>query len=185
MNAAGMTPQQQQQQQQHHHQQQQQQQQQMMQRMQQAQHSQGGMGTPTNPQRQFSGHQATPNPAQQSQYGTPQHAQGTPQHQTPTPAPPSANSVTTPQTPTFPPTGHGLSANGNSTPVSPGTQAKDSERLALLLDINTELLYEAMHLKHSLEEIRRQAAGAVNGNTVDQQKERRDEEEAFQQDFAQ
>lgn len=55
----------------------------------------------------------------------------------------------------------------------------------MLLDINSELLYEAMHLKHSLEEIRREAAGTANGNTPDQQKERKDEEEAFQQDFAQ
>lgn len=75
--------------------------------------------------------------------------------------------------------------NGNSTPVSPGTQARDSERLGMLLDINSELLYEAMHLKHTLEEIRREAAGTANGNSPDQQKERKEEEEAFQQDFAQ
>lgn len=75
--------------------------------------------------------------------------------------------------------------NGNSTPVSPGTQAKDSERLGLLLEINSELLYEAMFLKHSVEEIRKEAAAAANSNAPDQVKEKREEEETFQQDFAQ
>lgn len=167
-NAAGMNPQQQQ----------------MMQRMQQAQQAQqnaGGMGTP-NQQRHFSGPQGTPNPGQQSQFGTPQNSQGTPQNQTPTPAPQSATSVTTPQTPTFPPPGQGAVANSNSTPASPGTQARDQERLSLLLDINMDLLYEVLHLKHNLDEIKREAAAAT---TPEQQKEKREEEAAFNQDYVQ
>lgn len=75
--------------------------------------------------------------------------------------------------------------NGNFTPVSPGTQARDSERLGLLLEINSELLYEAMHLKHSVEEIRREAAAVANSSTPEQQKARKDEEDGFSQDFAQ
>lgn len=165
---AGMTPQQQQQQM-------------MMQRMQQAQQGQGGMGTPTH-QRQFSAPQGTPNPGPQSQFGTPQNPQGTPQNQTPTPAPPSATSVTTPQTPTFPPPGQGPSINGNSTPASPGTQARDQERLSLLLDINMDLLYEVVHLKYTLDEIKREATMAT---TPEQQKEKREEEAAFNQDYVQ
>lgn len=165
---AGMTPQQQQQQM-------------MMQRMQQAQQTQGGMGTPTH-QRQFSAPQGTPNPGQQSQFGTPQNPQAAPQNQTPTPAPPSATSVTTPQTPTFPQPGQGPSINGNSTPASPGTQARDQERLSLLLDINMDLLYEVVHLKHTLDELKREATMAT---TPELQKEKREEEAAFNQDYVQ
>lgn len=177
MNAAGMSPQQQQQQM-------------MMQRMHQAQQNQAGMGTPAQ-QRQFSGSQGTPNPGQQSQFGTPPNpSTGTPQpHHTPTPtpttttAPQSANSVTTPQTPTFPLLGQGPSANGNSAPASPGAQAKDQERFSLLLDINTELLYEAMFLKHAMAEIRKELLGA--SNKAAEQEELRKEEQSFGQDFVQ
>lgn len=174
-NAAGMNPQQQQ----------------MMQRMQQAQQAQhaqhaqqnqGGMGTP-HQHRQFSGPQVAPNAGQQSQFGTPQNPQGTPQsQQTPTPAPQSATSVTTPQTPTFPPPGQGAAANSNSTPASPGTQARDQERLSLLLDINMDLLYEALHLKHNLDETKREASMAT---TPEQQREKREEEASFNQDYVQ
>lgn len=72
--------------------------------------------------------------------------------------------------------------NGNSTPASPGTQAKDQERFSLLLDINTELLYEAMFLKHELSEIKKEIA---NGMPPEQQEEKRKEEAAFNQDFTQ
>lgn len=170
----GMTPQQQQQQQQM-----------MMHRMQQqAQQNHAGMGTPTHQQRQFSGSQGTPNPGQQSQFGTPQiSSAGTPQpHQTPIPAPQSANSVTTPQTPTFPVLGQGPTANGNSAPASPGAQSKDQERFTLLLDLNTELLYEAMFLRHGLGEIRKDQQ---NSSSPEQLEEVKKEEQLFNQDFAQ
>lgn len=164
---------------------QQQQQQMMMHRMQQqAQHNQASMGTPTHQQRQFSGSQGTPNPGHQSQFGTPQiPSAGTPQsHQTPTPGPQSANSVTTPQTPTFPLLGQGPVANGSSAPASPGTQAKDQERFGLLLDLNTELLYEAMFLKHGLAETRKEQQ---NSSSPEQLEEVKKEEQLFSQDFTQ
>lgn len=72
--------------------------------------------------------------------------------------------------------------NGNSTPASPGTQAKDQERFSLLLDINTELLYEAMFLKHELSEIKKELA---NSTSPEQQEEKKKEEAAFNQDFTQ
>ncbi|PSR82359.1 hypothetical protein BD289DRAFT_437538 [Coniella lustricola] len=180
------TPQQQQHPQhpQHHHQQQQQHQHQlMMQRMHQAQQNQASMGTP-NPQRQFSTPQGTPNPMQPQggHYGAPQGHPGPPQLQTPAPAPPSAHSVTTPQTPTFPSTGQSMAMNGSSTPISPGTQARDQERMSLLLEINTELLFEVIHLKQSLEEIRKELASGQNPN---QQKEAKEEEESLEQDYNQ
>ncbi|KAJ0114513.1 hypothetical protein J7T55_004756 [Diaporthe amygdali] len=164
------------------------QQQQLIQRMQQQQQQQsqqasGGMGTPT-PPRQFPGSQGTPNPtvpAQQGQFGTPSNPQAAAQSQTPTQAPPSANSVTTPQTPTFPMTGQGA-VNGNSTPLSPNSQAKGQERISLLLEINQELLFEAINLRHNLEEVKREAASSA---APEQQKERKEEEEAFAHDWAQ
>ena len=169
MGAAGMNPQQQ-----------------MMQRMQQAQQNSAGMNTPT-PPRQFSGSQGTPNPAlssQQGQFGTPSNPQGqpAPQNHTPTQAPPSATSVSTPQTPTFPATGQAPVVNGNSTPLSPTSQAKGQERISLLLEINQELLYEAVHLKNSMDELKREQATIT---APEQQKERKEEEEAFSHDWAQ
>ncbi|KUI63756.1 hypothetical protein VM1G_10548 [Cytospora mali] len=170
MSAAGMTPQQQ-----------------MMQRMQQAQQNAAGLGTPT-PPRQFSGSQGTPNPAlssQQGHFGTPanpQNPHAAPQNQTPTQAPQSATSISTPQTPTFPSAAQGPVVNGNSTPLSPASQAKGQERISLLLEINQELLYEAVHLKHSMDELKKEQP---NLTAPEQQKERREEEEAFAHDWAQ
>lgn len=163
-------------------------QQQLIQRMQQQQQQQpqqapGGMGTPT-PPRQFPGSQGTPNPtvpAQQGQFGTPSNPQAATQSQTPNQAPPSANSVTTPQTPTFPMTGQGA-VNGNATPLSPSSQAKGQERISLLLEINQELLFEAINLRHNIEEVKREL---TNSTGPEQQKEKKEEEEAFAHDWAQ
>lgn len=158
-------------------------QQQLIQRMQQPQQGPGGMGTPT-PPRQFPSSQGTPNPTvptQQGHFGTPSNSQAAAQSQTPTQAPPSANSVTTPQTPTFPMTGHGA-VNGNATPLSPSSQAKGQERISLLLEINQELLFEAINLRHNLEEVKREAGGFTG---PEQQKETKEEEEAFAHDWAQ
>ncbi|KAK7721027.1 hypothetical protein SLS64_001321 [Diaporthe eres] len=161
-------------------------QQQLIQRMQQQQSQQapGGMGTPT-PPRQFPGSQGTPNPTvpaqQQGQFGTPSNSQAAAQSQTPTQAPPSANSVTTPQTPTFPMSGQGA-VNGHSTPLSPNSQAKGQERISLLLEINQELLFEAINLRHNIEEVKREATSSTG---PEQQKEKKEEEEAFAHDWAQ
>lgn len=161
-------------------------QQQLIQRMQQQQSQQapGGMGTPT-PPRQFPGSQGTPNPTvpaqQQGQFGTPSNSQAAVQSQTPTQAPPSANSVTTPQTPTFPMSGQGA-VNGHSTPLSPNSQAKGQERISLLLEINQELLFEAINLRHNIEEVKREATSSTG---PEQQKEKKEEEEAFAHDWAQ
>ncbi|KAK7748619.1 hypothetical protein SLS53_000640 [Cytospora paraplurivora] len=86
-------------------------------------------------------------------------------------APQSATSIATPQTPTFPPTGQGPVVNGNATPLSPTSQARGQERISLLLEINQELLYEAVHLKHSLDEIENE-----KGQTPEQQ--RKEEKDA-------
>lgn len=47
-----------------------------------------------------------------------------------------------------------------------------------------DLLYEALHLKHTLDEIKKEAANSAR-MTPEQQKERKEEESAFSQDYAQ
>jgi hypothetical protein len=160
-------------------------QQQLIQRMQQQQPQQGpgGMGTPT-PPRQFPGSQGTPNPtvpAHQGHFGIPSNSQAAAQIQISTQAPPSANSVTTPQTPTFPMTGQGA-VNGYATPLSPSSQAKGQERISLLLEINAELLFEAINLRYNIEEVKREAMSSTG---PEQYKEKKEEEEAFAHDWAQ
>jgi len=141
----------------------------MMQRMLPAQQNPGGMPASAG-QRQFNPPQGTPNssmPPQQQQFSTPQ-SQGTPQSQTPTTTqhPPASASAATPQTPTFPtdqgqPQANGASAG--STPQSPATESRDKERMAVLLEINQELLYESIQLVNSRNELKKEQA-AVESN---------------------
>lgn len=70
--------------------------------------------------------------------------------------------------------------NGNSTPLSPVSQARGQERISLLLEINQELLYEAVHLKHSMDEAKREKMSSTN---PEQQKEKLEEEETISHDW--
>ncbi|KAK3687349.1 hypothetical protein B0T22DRAFT_126364 [Podospora appendiculata] len=136
----------------------------MMQRMHPSQQNPAGMSV-TTPQRHFNPGQGTPNnsiPSQQVQYAPQPH--GTPQSQTPTSAQPPTASVATPQTPTFPSTGQSVQTNGSSgvsTPQSPGTESREKERFALLLDINQELLYETIMICNSRAELKKEQAAAA------------------------
>ena len=128
-------------------------QQQIMQRMHPSQQNPSGMNAAA--QRGFNPAQGTPNnamPGQQGQFPTPQS-------QTPTSAQAPNASVTTPQTPTFPNTGHQMQANGTAgagTPLSPGNPSRDKERFGVLLDINQELLYESIQLQNTRNELKRE-----------------------------
>ncbi|AEO60665.1 hypothetical protein MYCTH_74772 [Thermothelomyces thermophilus ATCC 42464] len=147
----------------------------MMQRMMPAQQNPAGISVST-PQRQFSQSQGTPTstmPPQQQQFSTPQ-TQGTPQNQTPTTAHPPPGSLATPQTPTFPADQGQPQVNGTSsgsTPQSPATDSRDRERMAVLLEINQELLYESIQLVNSRNELKKEQAAAqasgVKNNDVD------------------
>ncbi|KAI1497311.1 hypothetical protein F5X99DRAFT_26827 [Biscogniauxia marginata] len=206
--------QQQQQQQQHHHQQQQQQQQQQQHHQHQHQHQHqnaNGMSTPTH--RNFQGQpaQSTPTPnssqhSQQSQFSTPQNAQGTqqgqnsnhaqqhPQHLQQHPPPQQSvtpsNSVQTPQTPTFPASAQGSATNGtssNPTPLSPGADPRDKERVVVILEINNELLLEAMQIQQTQLSIKseREKPNGVDGTVNESDKKPTEEEELLQQDYNQ
>ncbi|KAM5377818.1 hypothetical protein ACJA88_006499 [Fusarium oxysporum] len=161
------------------------------------------------PQRPPSAAQGTPNnalPSQQGQFPTPQPP---PQSQTPTnqqsqqpqsqqqqqtqQAPtqaqgqqqqqqPVSAGLSTSQTPTFS-SNQGSAVNGTLTaaPLSPGTESRDKERFALLLDINHELLYESIQIQATQQELKKESAAA--GNPAD--KKPTDEETQLQQDYLQ
>ncbi|KAL5612575.1 hypothetical protein BROUX41_004330 [Berkeleyomyces rouxiae] len=112
------------------------------------------MGTPQRPVSVAS--QGTPTPMQKSQFAAPPtQPQATMQPPT---TQPNAN-ITTPQTPTFPsfagPTPAGQPA---ASPVShsPRSEALQKERFSVLLDINQELLYEAIQLQYTLAEAKKE-----------------------------
>ncbi|KAH9909126.1 hypothetical protein F4778DRAFT_214448 [Xylariomycetidae sp. FL2044] len=178
--------------------QQQQQQQQMMQRMHQGQPNAGGMPTPT-PQRSFPNQpQGTPTPthaqpSQQPQFPMPQNTHGTPQSLTPIngqPQPPqtqsSNNNIQTPQTPTFPTLAHGsLTNGGSSAPLSPGADLRDKERVGIILQINTELLFEAIQLQATQQAMAKERTSPTgsDGNANENEKKPTAEETLLGQDY--
>lgn len=179
------------------------QQQQVMQRMQPPQSNTPGMSTPT-PQRPFQGQppQSTPTPnsastpqQQHHHLSTPQNAHATPQNQTPNNAQqppqhqPPSNNIHTPQTPTFPASAQSngpSNASAGSTPLSPGPDSRDKERVGVILEINNELLLEVMQIQHTQQFLKKERAATTNGadapaNELD--KKPTQEEDMLAQDF--
>lgn len=103
-----------------------------------------------------------PNAAAQSQFATPQNPNQT-HLQTPNSNQAAqANTVITPQTPNFPSGSQGAGAGSNiATPLSPGSEVREKERVTLLLEINRELLLECMRL-NSIAESKAQAEAEKN-----------------------
>jgi hypothetical protein len=103
-----------------------------------------------------------PNNTSQSQFSTPQNPNQT-HLQTPnTNQGAQAGTVITPQTPNFPPGSQGANAGSNiATPLSPGSEAREKERVTLLLEINRELLLECMRL-NGIAEAKAQAEAEKN-----------------------
>jgi hypothetical protein len=141
-------------------------QQQMMQRMHPPQQNVAAMS----PQRPFNP-QGTPTNMPTPQFPNPQQ-QGAPQAQPPNIAQPPVNSVTTPQTPTFPSSGPPPHINGVSSivpPLSPGTESREKERFTLLLDINQELLFESIQIQNSRQEIKKALGTGGNKEEYEEQ----------------
>ncbi|KAI1394063.1 uncharacterized protein F4822DRAFT_35253 [Hypoxylon trugodes] len=178
---------------------QQQQQQHMMQRMQPHQPNASGMSTPT-PQRTFQGQppQSTPTPnnaptGQQHQMSTPQNAHATPQSQTPNNAQqqaqhqPPSSAIQTPQTPTFPASAQSGPNNASSgpTPLSPGSDSRDKERVGVILEINNELLVEAMQIQNTQQILKKEkaASNGTDGITNEPEKKTTEEEDMLAQDY--
>jgi len=103
-----------------------------------------------------------PNATAQSQFSTPQNPNQT-HLQTPNNNQGAqAGTVITPQTPNFPPGSQGANAGSNiATPLSPGSEVREKERVTLLLEINRELLLECMRL-NSIAEAKAQAENEKN-----------------------
>ncbi|KPM39782.1 hypothetical protein AK830_g6757 [Neonectria ditissima] len=145
------------------------------------------MGQVGTPQRPPSAAQGTPNnavPSQPGQFSTPQPSS---QSQTPTNQQQPSAGLSTPQTPTFS-VNQGVTVNGGSnvgTPLSPGTESRDKERFALLLDINHELLYESIQIQATQQELKKEHAAEGNGNGNGGDKKPTEEETLFQQDYLQ
>ncbi|KAK3950130.1 hypothetical protein QBC32DRAFT_21802 [Pseudoneurospora amorphoporcata] len=169
------------------------QQQSMMQRVHPSQQNAANMSAST-PQRSFNpAPQGTPNNTMPSQQpGTYSSAEGGGSaNQTPTATQPqSGSAVGTPQTPTFPSTGGQGQVNGtpiHSAPQSPATRSRETERFAVLLEINHELLYELACLHISRLEIKREKEAA--GESGEQQQNGcmslSEEEKLTEQDYQQ
>jgi len=69
-----------------------------------------------------------------------------------------------------------------STPLSPGARSREQDACALLLEINTELLYETIQLQTSLAELKKEHAAASQEGNAEQEKKMKDEEQQTQQD---
>jgi hypothetical protein len=89
------------------------------------------------------GQHTPPNAGPQPQFSTPQNV-NQPHMQTPNNQQTQAM-VSTPQTPNFPP---GTQMSGNAAPpMSPESEAREKQRVTLLLDINIQLLLEASRIQ--------------------------------------
>jgi hypothetical protein len=111
-------------------------------------------------------HNTPPNAGQaQSQFSTPQSNNQT-HLQTPNHNPQSqAQTIVTPQTPNFPPGAGGPVA----TPLSPGSESREKERVTLLLEINNGLLKEVMRIQGIQAEVK-EAAAAASPEGADKEK---------------
>lgn len=114
-------------------------------------------------------HNTPPQTQTQSQYMTPQNTASNQPQQVQSPLQTrdgsssqqqQQQSQNTPQTPNFPPNSAGVTGLNNSLPIplSPVSEAREKERVSLLLDINRELLIEVMRLQAMQAEAKRESS---------------------------
>ena len=107
------------------------------------------------PQSSNQTHLQTPNSNQQTQQGT----------------------ILTPQTPNFPTGSQGAGAGSNvATPLSPGSEVREKERVTLLLEINRELLLEVMRLQAAQNEAKKEESAANPASPDGPDKEKTEKE---------
>ncbi|KAF8863153.1 hypothetical protein BDZ45DRAFT_670461 [Acephala macrosclerotiorum] len=112
-------------------------------------------------------HNTPPNAGQaQSQFSTPQNNSQT-HLQTPNNNPQGQGQVVTPQTPNFPP---GSSSGQIATPLSPGSESREKERVTLLLEINNGLLKEVMRVQAIQAEVKKDGEAAAASPEADKEK---------------
>jgi hypothetical protein len=125
-------------------------------------------------------HNTPPNAGSgQSQFSTPQNSNQTNLQTSNNNQQGQVGTILTPQTPNFPPGSQGAGNAGTNvaTPLSPGSEAREKERVTLLLDINRELLAEAMRLQAAQAEAKKEepAASTADGSA---EKEKTEKEKA-------
>jgi hypothetical protein len=104
------------------------------------------------------------NTNQNQQVHTPQQNQG---HSQPLGQAQQAQSQgqQTPQTPSFPSNSNASNSNMTlATPLSPGSESREKERVSLLLDINRELLMEVMRVQAVQAEGKKEAVDKTEGD---------------------
>jgi hypothetical protein len=115
----------------------------------------------------------------QSQFSTPQNTIQTNVQTN------NKGSMGTPQTPNFPPGSQG--AGGQlATPLSPGSEIREKERVTVLLHINSELLMESLRLQtFQAAEKEKDVAATANGATDSEKakQERADKAKALQKEY--
>ncbi|KAI1462084.1 hypothetical protein F4805DRAFT_193423 [Annulohypoxylon moriforme] len=152
-------------------------------------------GQPQPPPQQQQQHQHQHQHQQQQQHplSTPQTTHVTPQSKTPNNAhqqpqnQPPPNNISTPQTPTFPASAQNNGPNNTSsgsTPLSPGSDSRDKERVGVILEINNELLLEAMQIHYTRDTLKKERASS-NGTdpSVNEPDKPTDDEEVLAQDY--
>ena len=140
--------------------------------------------TPTQPGSRAFGNvpqNTPPNSTPQSQFSTPQNPNQT-HLQTPNNNQGAqTGTVITPQTPNFPPGSQGGGSN-IATPLSPGSEAREKDRVTLLLEINRELLLECMRLnsiaegKSQAENEKNEAASTTASPDTEKEKDEKEKE---------
>lgn len=110
----------------------------------------------------------------QPQFITPQNASHlqTPEHNQQA----HGGQALTPQTPTFPSTSN--AGSSIATPLSPGSEQKEKERVTVLLDINTKLLMEVMRIQSAQQEFKKGESSPVSASAEGSDKEKAEKEKA-------
>lgn len=119
----------------------------------------------------------------QSQFPTPQ---ATNQNNIQTNVQAQGGSVGTPQTPNFPSGSQGAAGQALATPLSPGSESREKERVTVLLDINSELLMESLRLQNVQAAEKEKDAAGTNEATTDTEKvkqERADKAKVLQKEY--
>jgi len=115
----------------------------------------------------FAGGQQNTPPPSQPQFSTSQnaaHLQATSNNQ--------QTQVVTPQTPTFPSGTQNAAGSNLATPLSPGSEQREKERVTLLLEINNKLLQEVMRLQAAHNETKKEESAPNSASTDGPDKEK-------------
>lgn len=73
--------------------------------------------------------------------------------------------------------------NSNAVPLSPGADLREKDRIAVILEINSELLWEASQVQNTMLAVKNEKPPAANGTPNDTEKT--EEEKLLLQDFSQ